>query len=396
MSSKVIMPSITNMPPAIAKQEGAAIATAAVGTLVGRSVTSWAQTCMIIGVVAAVVGVATALFTSSIFAAVGFGLLGVVSAIGVFATQNAFDSEQLQNSIARLSQEHAFLDEQTKKMEAAALLAEQQSKYFKEAEARLNVKVRELEAENLRIQRANKDLEKALADMKAANQQLAENKEALGRRIAGLEQAVQSAKQVLKDFLTTNVEFAARIGVFSTSVAGLVRAEEQMRKTIETLNTAAHTEIPNLEKFIELGNALGEYLVSHVRSQTESHHKLLEEYRAEIARLESASITLRTHIADNEEMAKRFADREVSLIAAGQAIAKENERLAALSATIENQKAEMAAEREGLAAEVTALTATKTDLLDQLVKLREAIETKIAKLEALKEERRALRGAAAI
>lgn len=393
MTAKVSAAPAEKMPSPAVKQEGAAIAAAAIGTFGGRSVTSWAQTGMIIGVIASVAGVALAIFTSSIFAAVGFGLLGVVSAIGIFTTQNAFDEEQLQNSITRLNQEHAFLDEQTKKMEAAGALAEQESKRFKDSEARLAARVNELEAENFRIQQANKDLEKALTDMKAVHRQLADNKEALEKRIATLEQGVQVAKGVLRDFLTTNVEFAARVGVFSSSVGGLVMAEAQIRRTIETLHTAVHTEVPNLEKFVELGNALGLYLISHVEAQREAHHKLIDEYRTEIARVERASAVLRAHAIDSEEMAKRLAEREASIQLAGQSVAKENEKLTALSAAIEKQRGELAAERERISGEIAALSATKTELVAQLEKVRETVEARIAQLEKLKAERKDLHAA---
>lgn len=388
---------ITTASPAVAKEEESSIAGNVFPSIGGRMVSSWSQSIMIAGIVVAVIGVAAAVFTSSVFAAVGFALLGVISALGVYVAQNAFEGEQLQNSIAQLNRQNSFLDEQTGKIEGTSRLIIAENARLKSAQEMLEGKARELQRENQRMVQANKDLEKAFQDMGAANRAMTENRAALDRKIVEMQQFVSNAKQVLQGFLRINVEFASRVGAFASVVSGLGRTEAQVRATVSEFEHVSTTELPQLTQQLQLARDLSNHIHTHITAQNESLHKLSEDYRAQVTRLEASVAPITTYNASLERQDVAFAAREASIGVATANMETEKRALTELAAELELQRQGIATERERITDEVASLTSIRTQRVEELsrinAELGRLIASKIAELASLQAQIRAARAA---
>lgn len=361
--------------PAIVAKEGEmSLASAALPSIGGKLVSSWPQAVMISGIIAAVVGVATAVFTSSVFAGIGFGLLGVISIVGVFVAQNAFEGAELQNSIAQLNRQNSFLDEQTGRVEHTAKQILAENARLKSAQEALEKRGEELLKENQRVVQANKDLEKSLQDIRVANRAMADHRAALERKIIEMQQVVARAQQLLQSFLRTNVEFASRIGAFTAVVRDLGSTEEEIRATVTNFERVVADEMPQLTAQIDLARALSDHIQSHMTSQNDSLRRLSADYANQVTRLTASVTTLTASNATLERLAAEFAAREASIASATATIDAARDGLTALIPSAEARIQGMSTERERLEREIAALISTKDAIIAEMSRARTELQ----------------------
>lgn len=388
----------STLPASSAKEAEMSIAAAVLPSIAGKIVSTWPQSVMIAGIVAAVVGVAAAVLTSSLFAGIGFALLGVISIVGVFVAQDAFEGAELQNSIALLGRQNTFLDQQTAKVELTSKQIIAENAKLKSAQVTLGQKADELQKENQRIIQANKDLEKALQDLAAANRSIREGSASLERRIADMKQVVVQANQILQTFLRRNLEFASSVGAFASASAGLGRTEAEIQGTLAEFERVTTEEIPQIRAQIELAQALSDRINTHMTEQNESLRRISEGYAAQITRLDATVAGLTASIQSYERLAADFIAREDSIRQATTAMESARGGLTALAPTVEAQIQAIAAQRERLAAEVIALTGVKDALIAELARLRgefdALVSSKRAELATLQEQLRLARAPA--
>jgi len=368
----------STLPATSAKESEMSIAGAVLPSIAGKLVSTWPQSVMISGIVAAVVGVAAAIFTSSLFAGIGFALLGVISIVGVYLAQNAFEGAELQNSIAQLGRQNTFLDQQTAKVELTAKQIIEENTKLKSAQVILAQKTEELQKENQRVVQANKDLEKALQDLGAANRIMREGSATLERRIADMQQVVVQAKQSLQTFLRRNVEFASRVGAFTSASEGLGQTEAQMQATLAGFERITTAEIPVLTAQIEFARALSDHIHAHMTEQNEALHRISEEFAAQVARLDASVARLTASNESHQRIAEGFAGREVSIGLVTTTMESIRGGLTDLVPPVNAHIQAMSTEREHLAAEIESLTRVKDAMIAEMARLRVELEGLIA------------------
>jgi chromosome segregation ATPase len=299
--------SLASAAPAIVSHKGVAIAAAVVPSLAGRSITSYAQSFMIAGIIISVIGVAAAIFTSVLLTGVGFGFAGIVSVIGVFVAQSAFEGEQLQNSITQLKGQNAFLDDQRVKLDACITLLKRENDDLKLSQGSLDLRCKELEGQNTRIHQLSTDLGLSLQGMTAANHVLSESKSVLIAKVAELQGYVAEAKATLQTFVATHKEFSSRVGIFAGAIANLDTTEEVIRSAIADLETRATTSLPVLREHVTLSRDISDYIQTRVQEQSQQQSGSIDAYRQEVAALGTHIESLQGYIRELERINAGFS-----------------------------------------------------------------------------------------
>ena len=365
---------------AIASQGGGSLAAAVMPSLAGRSVTSYAQSFMIVGIIISVIGVAAAIFTSSILAGVGFGLAGIVSVIGVFVAQSAFEGEQLQNAIAQLNLQNAFLDDQRIRLDSASKFLKGENDRLKQAQGGLDLKCKELEGENTRIQQVSSDLRLSLQGMTASNRLLSESKSVLVAKVAELQGYVTEAKSTLQIFLQTYKEFSSNVSAFALVIPSLDKTEALIQRVISDLETKETEALLRLREHVTLATEIADYI--HTRGEREQHLQLLAipTYQEEVSTLRTSIGSLQNSVKDLERIHAAFASESEHSESIGSLQSKHREALAELITALEAGVAKFERERGKLIAETVVLQRTLTEFVTQRDALLHTLENPLSRM----------------
>ncbi|MCX6990868.1 MAG: hypothetical protein NTX49_07400 [Chlamydiae bacterium] len=360
MASHILL---TSVAPAIVSHEGAAIASAVVPSLAGRSITSYAQSFMIAGIIISVMGVAAAIFTSALLTGVGFGLAGIVSVIGVFVAQSAFEGEQLQNSIAQLNLQNAFLDGQRLRLDSSVTLLKGENDRLQQAQGGLDLKYKELEGENARIQQLSSALGLSLQGMTTANHVLSESKSVLIAKVAQLQGYVAEGKATLQTFVDTHREFSTKVGVFAEAIARLDNTEGVIRSAIVDLEMQGAASLPGLREHVTLATEISGYIRSRMQEEKEEQSLAIEGCRQEIASLRTHIGSLQGCVRDLERINAAFTSGlQVSEAIAGLQL-EHRDALTALIRALEESSARFERERRQLRTQAEDLQTTFRQLV---------------------------------
>ena len=357
--------SLASAAPAMISHEGAAIAAAVVPSLAGRSITSYAQSFMIAGIIISVIGVALAIFTSVLLTGVGFGFAGIVSVIGVFIAQSAFEGEQLQNSIAQLKGQNAFLEDQRVKLDAAIILLKGENDHLKFFQRSLDLKCKELEEENARIHQLSTDLRLSLQGMTAVNHVLSESKSVLIAKVAELRGYVAEAKSTLQGFVATHTEFSSRVLVFAGAIAKLDATEEVIRSAITDLETRATASLPVLRDHVTLAREISDYIQTRLQEQTQQQSGSIEAFRKEVATLGSHIKGLQDYITELERINAGFALQMEGSQSIASLQGEHREALTSLIRTLDESSARFERERGLFRAEAERLQTTFRSFVEE-------------------------------
>ena len=347
----------------IAGKEGLAVASAVVPSLAGHSVTSYAQSFMIAGIIISVIGVATAIFTTSILVGVGFGLAGIVSIVGVFVAQSAFEGEQLQNSIAQLSRQNVFLEDQRIRLDSACRLLQGENDRLKEAQGSLDIKHKELERENIRIGQISSDLRASLEGLAGANALLSESRSVVVSQVVRLQGYVTEAKTTLQTFLETHREFSTTVSSFTGAIANLDKTEDLILRAITDLENEVVAAIPTLKSHVALATEISGYIGSRIETQRQQQSLAIDAYRNQITALTTHIESLERYVRDLERINAGFASQIQGSEVIESLQGEYRNAIAPLIRTLEDSSSRFETERGLLRAEAETLQTTFTTLV---------------------------------
>lgn len=275
----------------------------------------WHKASMIAAIAVAVIGVALAFFSQSIFGGVGFALLGVTGGLGLWISQDALDAEALKTTLS-------IIREDNKKLEAAQKTEQLLMKRYKDETVRLERltgdfrrQITDLRGVNEALVFSKTTLEQASRGLGVRNQELEHQNEMLQQRVADLTRLLEGLKQQVAQFLQGIGRFSEVEGAFQGTAATL----HQDTLHVEGVERAFHVDLTKLSEELALARTEHQQFIASFFKEKEEIEEQLKHIDATTSRLQDVERLLVQKMAEMTEQESHIRKSEERL----QAITRE-------------------------------------------------------------------------
>lgn len=310
--------------------------------LSARRISGCSQTTMMISVVVAVVGVAMSIFSQNMPAAIGFGCQCIISIIGVFVAESAFEGERMLGAISELNQQNSVLQQQTEKMSRALSLMQGENIRLEGNNTTLGERAKDLEEENISLIDLTKNLQKSFKALSECNKSLKNQEEFLRKKVDDLQQYVNLLKDAHSLFMETNTQFTGSVSVFHRVVSTLSETEGRFKELIGAFEASNMIEDPASKERLALAKVLLDSFQIHIQNDRGMQEQILERYKQQFSLFEErlvevnrlndflmSSIEILVHIQHEMESSCKILDEQRSeLFALIRSVALEKETIA--------------------------------------------------------------------
>ena len=272
----------------------------------------WHQGSMLAAIVVAVVGVAIAFFSQSIFAGVGFALLGVTGGLGLWISQDALDAAQLKATLSKVADDN-------KQLEAAHKAEQVLTKRYRDETVRLEGLTRDFGRQVTDLRGVNESLtlskgalEEASRALGVRNQELETQNGVLQQRVVDLTRLLEGLKQQVQQFLQETVRFGEIEGAFQ----GTVTALHQDTLQIEGVERAFHVDLTKLTDHLASAKTEYQQFMTFFYREKEAVADQIKDVVAATSRLQAVEelLTLKMEELSEQERRIRESGEKLTLV----------------------------------------------------------------------------------
>ncbi|MBM3207673.1 MAG: hypothetical protein FJZ57_03595 [Chlamydiae bacterium] len=344
------------------KQEAASLITAAMPSMKGKCISNFSQSVMMMGIVAAVVGVSIAIFTSNTIAGIGFGMCGIVSLMGVYVIDGAEELKRMQASVDQLNQQERFFHGQTRLIDQAFKSVSKDTDRLEREGSLFKAQLQMLNATNSRLDHAYKELETALKLMGDAGGSYSKNREEIQKRVSEMKSFISQSQVALKEYKDTNVQFTGYVARFSRTVLGMGQVEEKIEKALNAF-AVQNGDTPGTTEQVKNAEEIMGYLKTYLDAQHIDHMEVVHSFDKHFHTMESSLRDLTT-LQQRIQQTSSFMEPTQQLIQQSSiALKKESESVSALVSHLTGNKEAIEFQRGEVAGQFQALKMAQDQIL---------------------------------
>ena len=335
------------------------------------------KTVVAVSVVVAVAGLAAAIFTSQLFAAVGFALFGASSLLlGVWGASHDARLDKLKKA---LGQDAARFEEGNRKIAALTLQLAQQQAVFAQERVALQGQVDRFQQQNALLADAQRRLEADRLRLHEENQHLLQTKAALEAALAQLKLAQEGIKAQVQEFLALNLQMGRHVGAFQQGGAQLAQTEQELQGAVGALDARFDENIGQLANHLQLGKAAIQGIVGFIEENQQKKKAEVLDLQQVVHQLKEAEALWREQEAHFQEEQEAVHQKVVAAEALKRSFDEIEERLSKQQQEIAQQTLLLKEEGVRIGQEAVRLEAVQKQIED----LQRQAQTNVAALDKL-------------
>jgi|GEM_PF-6314233 len=311
----------------------------------------------------AITGVASAIFSNQMFAAIGYAVLGLSSALLWFwGSRNIEIFKKIQ---AAMAEDVSIMELLNQKADEATAKISNENRNLEQTEAGLKKELQLLKTQNGQLKQELGALESQVKKLEKEAERLRALKDALETQVKELETAYAAIRTQVQQFLSLNLEMGQTVGAFK-------EAGSEAAKTALDLESAAKGivqtggAVRDLSGQVALAGKSAKEILSYLEGQRKKQAQEIGRLEITISELSSANRglaeqnhSLSSQVDTWKAHAEKASDDSKSLAAS-------EERLAKTQAAIQKAIQELAAKREALAEENRLLRQNEERVIQSL------------------------------
>lgn len=335
------------------------------------------RTVVTVSVVVAVAGLAAAIFTSQLFAAVGFALFGASSLLlGVWGVSHDARLDKLKKALA---QDALKFEEGNRKIAALTLQLAQQQAAFAQERIALQGQVDRFQQQNGLLANAQRNLEGDLERLRQDNRQLLQTKAALEAALNQLKLAQEGIRAQVQEFLHLNLQMGRHVGAFQQGGAQLAQTEQQLQGAVGALDARFDENMGQLSQHIQLGKAAIQGIVGFIEENQQKKQAEYLDLKHVVAQLKEAEAVWRVQEAHFQEEQDLVHQKVLEAEALKRSFDETEERLARQQQEIAEQTRLLKQEGGRIEGEAARLETVQKQIED----LQRQAQGNVAALDAL-------------
>ncbi len=335
------------------------------------------KTVVAVSVVVAVAGLAAAIFTSQLFAAVGFALFGASSLLlGVWGASHDARLDKLKKA---LGQDAARFEEGNRKIAALTLQLAQQQAVFAQERVALQGQVDRFQQQNHLLADAQRRLEADGLRLRGENQQLLQTKAALEAAVGNLKLAQDGIKAQVQEFLALNLQMGRHVGAFQQGGAQLAQTEQELQGAVGALDARFDENIGQLANHLQIGKAAIQGIVGFIEENQRKKQAEVFDLQQVVHQLKEAEALWRAQEAHFQEEQEAVHQKVIAAEALKRSFDEIEERLAKQQQEIGQQTVLLKEEGVRIGQEAVRLEAVQ----EQIEDLQRQAQANVAALDKL-------------
>jgi len=237
--------------------------------LASRINCKWQEIVMLAGVAIAIIGLVSALLTSSYFQAVAFGVLALATLYAFVHIRNNADLSNIDDDTKALQKENTKLLQSQKKLLASEKSLRTAYTKLTDKYTALDKTFTDLKKSNDDYKKVNTDLQKNIKTFHDTNETLRKSNEQISAKVQELERNLKAAKDELRLFLDHQKELGKSLGSFEQDISHLDATGKDIDSKVARLDHTFDEDVQQLSEEIQRAKLVSERAFSSMRDQLE-------------------------------------------------------------------------------------------------------------------------------
>jgi chromosome segregation ATPase len=269
---------------------------------------SWQKRFLMANVAIAVAGFALSIFAAAPIAILGYGLLGVVSAVGLYISKDVIDGKKLQELTSLLAERDEKIEQSQKIAADLQKALREQQVLLDNADHHLRDSLAAVSRENEAFKARNEELEKVTIHLQNENRFMKKNNDELQEKMEVISTLMGDMSGQVHSLVSEQLALGKQVDAFSHQATGLSELSRTLDGSVERFEESFEADFLRLSKQLEALGAVSKTILASASEEKASLQK-------QIVNLSSIGSEVAEKIKALDQKMQQMSERENEFLA---------------------------------------------------------------------------------
>lgn len=269
---------------------------------------SWKKGFLMANVAIAVAGLALSIFAAAPIAILGYGLLGIVSSVGLYISKDVIDGKKLQELTSLLAERDEKIEQSQKIAADLQKALREQQVLLDNADHHLRDSLAAVSRENEAFKARNEELEKVTIHLQNENGFMKKNNDELQEKMKVISTLMGDMSGQVHSLVSEQLALGKQVDAFSHQAGALSELSRTLDGSVERFEDSFEADFSRLSKQLEALGALSKTILTSVSEEKASLQK-------QIVNLSSIGSDVAEKIKALDQKMQQMSEREKEFLA---------------------------------------------------------------------------------